>query len=1008
VSTELILLSRVCCRGQEVTGPRLRGLLALLAANLRTGCGVPTLVDGLWPENRPENPAKAVQILISRLRARLGADLVANTATGYRLALTEEQVDAAAVLLHARNARTADAETALEQAELGLAHWEGAPDTVAAGDPLSGLRAERASTFHELQRIRGIALSRLGRHQAAVAVLKGYQDEEALLALLRSEAATAGPSTALVRYDAYRRRLRDELGADPSPELQALHRELLQGASPVRHGVAHEPNELLGRDDDVAALKDLLRSYRVVSVIGPGGLGKTRLANVVSRDAEQRLVHFVALAGVTSDDDVAAEVAAALGDEARTMRMGNEITAIVAALGPGPALLVLDNCEQVVEGVAELVGALVAMSRELRILATSRAPLGLSSEAVYLLPELTLPTSIELFRQRVRAARPDAELPDDVVMDLCRRLDGLPLAVELAAARVRVMSVREIADRLNDRFSLLRGGSRDAPPRHRTLEAVVDWSWNLLDDRGRAALADLSVFPGGFTADAARHLVDGDLTELVDQSLLKVVDTPWGSRFLMLETVRDFAAARRADPDRAVAGFLGWASEFGLSHYERVYGPHPMPAVALVRSELDNLTQALRHAVDRADGRGMVAVGVVLANLWVIENSYLRLLRLDEATSHLLSHYRPDEDMVEATRTLATITTAVTFFLTGPRALRALTALRRLPPASPTTVPRALAVLLSTPNERLPELCESDQPLLAAIANVVLSYQLESRGEVDKALAAARRGLENFALSPPTWTRIMSHARYSELCLQVGHPEEAIEQVHAALALIGDEPTWPTAAGIRWGAVLACLQLGDADEAERWLDAVAPDYGDQDVLSPDMGMRAEIALMRGDIDGGLALWREAVARLNDEELVRQSMPGYGSWALENEAAAVVAHARHGRLAEVESITRGQAERLASLLAEPPTTLPLSIGGDQVLGALLLAVAVVDARRTPARAARLIAIAERLHYVKTFLGIDQVRRLASDADETAYERATAAYAGLGRSDLRRIALDVLSG
>ena len=358
-----------------------------------------------------------------------------------------------------------------------------------------------------------------------------------LAELLRGEAATLGPSAALDRYEAYRRSLRDELGTDPGPALQAVHQQLLQGTSPVvRHGVAYEPNPLLGRDDDIAAVADLLRSVRVTSIVGPGGLGKTRLAQVVSRQAEQRIVHFVPLAGVAADDDVAGEVAAALGAggpgrtpiSQRAVPTG-VVAGIAAILGPGPALLVLDNCEHVLRGAAELVRALVSMTKDLRVLTTSRAPLGLSSESVYLLPELSLPTTVELFGQRARAARPGADLPADVVEEVCRHLDGLPLAVELAAARVRVMSVAEIARRLEDRFGLLRGGPRDAPERHQTLRAVVDWSWNLLDPAGQAAMRALSVFPAGFTADAARRVLgDGDASTSWTWSTGRPVVAPGG------------------------------------------------------------------------------------------------------------------------------------------------------------------------------------------------------------------------------------------------------------------------------------------------------------------------------------------------------------------------------------------------------------------------------------------------------------------------------------------------
>ena len=597
-----------------------------------------------------------------------------------------------------------------------LPRGRGAPGSDGGlADPLSALRAERASAYRSLLRARALALSRLGRRAEAIEPLSELirehpRDEEVLAELLRCEAAALGPSAALARYDAYRRALRDELGSDPGAALQTVHQQLLRGDPPVvRHGIPHEPNPLLGRDDDIAAVANLMRTSRVTSIVGAGGLGKTRLAHALGRQAEQRVVHFVPLAGVRTDGDVVGEVASVLGvGEPARSPVGRPaiptdvLTGIVNALGPGPALLVLDNCEHVVNGAAELVHALVSMSKDLRVLTTSRAPLGLSSESVYLLPELSLPTAVELFNQRARAARPGVALPTDVVQEVCAHLDGLPLAVELAAARVRVMSVADIARHLDDRFALLRGGARDAPRRHHTLHAVIDWSWNLLEPAGQSAMRALSVFPAGFTAEAARHLLGHDdaaqvLEQLVGQSLLKVSDTSSGTRFRMLETVREFSTTRReeaGETDSVTDRFLAWARDFGVAHHESVFGTDLVSSVERIRAEQDNLMQALRHGLDRRDGATVAATSAVLRGLWAVDSNQARMAPLADDAAWVLSHYRPEPELVETTRTAAVLATVDAFFIRGAWAMRSLVTLRRLPPAPPDTLTRAMEIVL--------------------------------------------------------------------------------------------------------------------------------------------------------------------------------------------------------------------------------------------------------------------------------------------------------------------------
>ncbi|WP_405822134.1 BTAD domain-containing putative transcriptional regulator [Streptomyces sp. NBC_00838] len=1059
MTTDLTLLPRVAHRGHEVTAPRLRGLLALLAGDLRTGCSTERLVEGLWqPDELPERPGRALQVLVSRARAQLGAELIASTPTGYRLALAEDQVDTSALLLHsaacADRARAGDYAGSLAAAEAGLALWEGTPDGAGdLDDPVFVLRTEREPVRGALVRARALALARLGRHAEAAGPLGAAasehpRDEEVLAELLRGVAATTGPSAALARYEAYRRELRDDLGTDPGAGLKAVQQELLVGEAPVvRHGVPHEPNPLLGRDEHIAALQGLLRTSRAVTVVGPGGLGKTRIAHAVSRRAEQRVVYFVPLAGVTADADVAAEVASALGTgEGRPGAGGGGgpaalVSGILGVLGTGPALLVLDNCEQVVQGASDLVRALVSSSKNLRVLATSRAPLGLTSEAVYALPELGLATSVELFTQRARAARPGVELPPDTVAGLCRHLDGLPLAVELAAARVRVLSVQEIARRLGDRFALLRGGARDVPERHRTLYAVVEWSWNLLAEEAAAALRLLSVFPGGFSGEAAERVLGEDalllLEQLADQSLLTVADTPSGVRFRMLETVREFSAARRAEAgedEEALDRFLAWAREFGVTYHDWFFDSEPLAAGERIRAEQDNLVLALRHALARTDGPTVAALTAVLAALWSTDSSFHRLAGLAAETGPPLSHYYPEPRYVEVARSAATLCTAGLFMGHGPVAVRQLVVLRRLPAAPPDTLMRATAAVLGAIPEMLPPdytvlrgLCESEQPLVAGVAECIATYVWEFEHDIDRALVSAHRILAELAPVDNPSMRLMGHSRLSELCLRTGRGEEAYEHLRAALDVVPRLGDGHDYLFIRTSLVLACLQRDDPDEAEYWLrQAESDNVPEEDAIyRTGLGGRAEIALARGLTEVGLGLWRGALER----------MPGAGAadgddlwldpWALHILSAAVTAHAHADRLELVVRPVERLREGLRTLLAAPsgpPTDLP-------VLGSLLHALGMVElgsggggtgagtaagtGAGAGAGAVRMIALAERLRAPREFqptMSADRARKAVAatgNAAGAAYSDAVSEYAALGRDELREAARAVIA-
>jgi hypothetical protein len=442
---------------------------------------------------------------------------------------------------------------------------------------------------------------------------------------------------------------------------------------------------------------------------------------------------------------------------------------------------------------------------------------------------------------------------------------------------------------------------------------------------------------------------------------------------------------------------------------------------------------ALRLGFGRNDAATIAAVSAVLGGLWTAESNFARLAALASDTIRVLPPFRPEPALVEATRTSLVLGAVSGFLLHGPSPARFLAGLRRLPAAPPDTFARAAHAVLNAlhgPPEAdlaaLRALGESDQPLVAGMADYVASYAWEEADDTGGALAAARRSLAAFERRGSTWLRAAAHARIGELCLQLsedGSGDEALRHLSAALSVLEALGAWSSANRVREAIVAAHLLRGAYDEAERELKLTTPHGADEPwgMSMFDTAMSAEIALGRGDIETGLRLWRTAAATLRDAQ-----GPGPGGglsrlepWALQVQATAVVAHAQHGRLGLVTEITGALPATLAALTADPgapPGTLAASYGL-AVCGSLLLALAMTDidqAQRTAdaglARSgARMIALAERFglkNGLQPTMSAARARRAAQDADGPAYADAVSAYAGLDQDGLRAAVTAVL--
>ncbi len=643
----------------DVPGARLRALLIALA--LEPGRTVPksTLIDWIWGENPPADVANALQRLASRLRKALPGGVIEGQTGGYRLTVEPDAVDALRFERLIGRARQEEGLQRLRLLREALALWRGAAmQDVGLGDSEAFDAA--------VTRLEGLRLSAMeDRFEAEVSLGHGAEvvvdltdavtahplREPLVAALMRALVAAGRKTEALLVYERMREALADALGVDPSPELSALHVALLRGELGQREdsrktNVRAELTSFVGRDADVAAVRGLIAEHRLTTLIGPGGSGKTRLATETARTLLGDMpdgVWLVELAVIGADGDVAQATLMGLG--LRDALLGAAQNAdpadgLIAAIREREALLILDNCEHVIESAAKFADRVLGECRRLRILATSREPLGITGEALWPVEPLALPTdaspgeiesspAVRLLRDRAGAVRRDLGIDDhtlSTMVRVCRALDGMPLAIELAAARLRTMSIDQLANRLDDRFRLLTGGSRTALPRHKTLRAVVDWSWELLTDAERMVLRRLSVFSGGASLEAAERVCVGDavepedvlelLTSLAEKSLL-VTEGDGAPRYRMLGTIKEYAADRLAEAgerDLARQAHLAYFTEFAETAEPHLRRAEQLEWLAMLEAEHDNISAAMRGAI--AAGEAQAAMRLAGAAGW--------------------------------------------------------------------------------------------------------------------------------------------------------------------------------------------------------------------------------------------------------------------------------------------------------------------------------------------------------------------------------------------------------
>ena len=884
-----------------VGGPRPRSLLVLLALQPDRTVPVEQLVDAQYGRYPPADAVGAVQAQVARLRRALPAGALLFEGGGYRLAVDPENVDAAEFERLAARGRSllaaGDPTGAAAALRAGLALWRGPalaelPGDAPAAVRLTELRLACAEDAAEAELASPApAADLVARLRALVAE---HPLRERLRGLLMRALVAAGrPGEALAEFETARRVLAEELGTDPSPELAEVHAAILRAERPATHPRRPAPplTSFVGRAAELARVR-AAGSARLVTIVGPGGIGKTRLALEAAPDAP-----VVDLTDVVAETpaEVATGVLAGLGVREAGLGMGppgaDPVQRLAVVLAGVPRL-VLDGCEHLVDPVARLVRRLFAACPDLAVLATSREPLGITGEGLVPLGPLPADEAERLFAERAAAVRPGAAVADHAPA-ICATLDGLPLAIELAAARLRQFPAAELARRLaaDDRLTLLSRGDRTAAARHRTLRAAVEWSWDLLRPDEQTLARRYSVFRGGAPGDAVARVCavaepDDLLADLVDRSIL-VADPDadpdaGGVRYRMLETIRAFCAERlaAAGEGRSVRrAHAQWALECAREADAQLRGPEQLTALRRLGAEDANLTVALDWAVEHAPETAFDLVAALSAYWWLSG----RRVRPGAAAAALLRREPPPG--AEEGYVCAVVHALPRAAPEQRRRAARILARRDRPLRHPFTAAIwGIAVGPWAPDGSDPRAVVGADAWAAALVGLGDHLLQAFGGEPAAGEAGLRAVLARFRELGERWGTAQALDGLAHVASWRGQVDRADELWAEALAAMSELGALEECADLCCRRAENALHRGDLDAAaahvraaqERWAAAGRPDRGPAAALFT----AAEVARGRGDVDEARSLLHAAADAARDGD--------FGSAGVRAQALTVLA------------------------------------------------------------------------------------------------------------------------